>query len=201
MKAPLLELIKCEYKMICWRLAYSRRLIETPYKNESPPTRLEMYCDGFVPNIEMLDKGGQGGIFAKRFPSVQQGQKKNLCPCITASNVSNIMLQCVEYKHKKAVEKRLSDKTKNREKFGQKRAKIPYETRCQVADKYKYKCKYCGVSVRHRQCHVDHIIPLSRGGTDDFDNLALACVDCNQRKYNKIYFEAAKKTEAAIEGL
>ena len=33
---------------------------------------------------------------------------------------------------------------------------------------------------------VDHIIPLSQGGTDDIDNLCLACFHCNRRKSSHI---------------
>ena len=29
---------------------------------------------------------------------------------------------------------------------------------------------------------VDHVVPLSRGGTDTLDNLVAACSDCNSRK-------------------
>jgi hypothetical protein len=32
---------------------------------------------------------------------------------------------------------------------------------------------------------IDHIIPLSQNGTDNLDNLALACQHCNNCKYNK----------------
>ena len=30
--------------------------------------------------------------------------------------------------------------------------------------------------------HIEHIVPRVHGGTDDFDNLALACIDCNLHK-------------------
>jgi len=30
--------------------------------------------------------------------------------------------------------------------------------------------------------HVEHIIPKVHGGTDDVENLALACIDCNLHK-------------------
>ena len=30
--------------------------------------------------------------------------------------------------------------------------------------------------------HVEHIIPRQHGGTDDLENLALACIDCNLHK-------------------
>jgi 5-methylcytosine-specific restriction endonuclease McrA len=30
--------------------------------------------------------------------------------------------------------------------------------------------------------HIEHIIPKVHGGTDDLENLALACIDCNLHK-------------------
>lgn len=40
-------------------------------------------------------------------------------------------------------------------------------------------CKACGTT--DNLC-VDHIIPMSRGGSDDMDNLQLLCRRCNSRK-------------------
>jgi len=34
--------------------------------------------------------------------------------------------------------------------------------------------------------HVDHVMPLSRGGSDDADNLQLMCARCNLRKGAKV---------------
>lgn len=42
-------------------------------------------------------------------------------------------------------------------------------------------CHWCGVSCREN-FHVDHIIPLSRGGHHDFHNITIACASCNARK-------------------
>ncbi len=42
------------------------------------------------------------------------------------------------------------------------------------------KCAYC--SCKLRRFHVDHIIPLARGGSNWPDNLALACTFCNLSK-------------------
>lgn len=33
---------------------------------------------------------------------------------------------------------------------------------------------------------IDHVIPLSKGGTDDLDNLALSCFHCNRRKATRV---------------
>jgi len=31
-------------------------------------------------------------------------------------------------------------------------------------------------------CHIEHITPSSRGGSDDLANLALSCITCNGHK-------------------
>lgn len=51
-------------------------------------------------------------------------------------------------------------------------------------------CAYCGVQVTRKDgptlATVDHLVPSSRGGTDDLANLRLACRDCNEGKGNQI---------------
>ncbi|MDX1991870.1 MAG: HNH endonuclease signature motif containing protein [bacterium] len=45
-------------------------------------------------------------------------------------------------------------------------------------------CEYCrlaSVSVTI-PFHVDHVIPIKHGGTDDFENLCFACFKCNAHK-------------------
>lgn len=52
------------------------------------------------------------------------------------------------------------------------------------------RCGYCGCKVyarTHRnrdldKATVDHKIPRSRGGTDAWSNLVLACLECNEGK-------------------
>ena len=57
----------------------------------------------------------------------------------------------------------------------------------------KNTCVYCGLNPH---CHgalftyqVDHIIPLSRGGTNNPSNLQLLCPHCNQSKRGKTHAE------------
>ena len=51
----------------------------------------------------------------------------------------------------------------------------------------EYICGYCGTDMLKNNliAEVDHIIPKSRGGRDNFKNLIAACQDCNQAKGNK----------------
>ena len=41
-------------------------------------------------------------------------------------------------------------------------------------------CQYCGT--RGKTLTLDHIIPRSRGGAHEWDNVVSACVQCNHRK-------------------
>lgn len=45
-----------------------------------------------------------------------------------------------------------------------------------------YTCQYCGHRGNALTLHVDHVIPLRRGGTDDPENLTTACWSCNLEK-------------------
>jgi hypothetical protein len=50
----------------------------------------------------------------------------------------------------------------------------------QVYERDGYVCTYCGdVDGPHQ---VDHVMPLAKGGTNDIDNLAVACKVCNASK-------------------
>ena len=44
------------------------------------------------------------------------------------------------------------------------------------------RCVYCWVRVRAGLSHIDHVVPIAQGGTNDVDNLQLLCPGCNLRK-------------------
>lgn len=49
-------------------------------------------------------------------------------------------------------------------------------------------CYWCGSKVRGNY-HVDHIVPLSRGGTNWPENIVIACVGCNTSRGSKLPHE------------
>jgi len=55
-----------------------------------------------------------------------------------------------------------------------------------IRERANYLCEYCHSPERlsANRFTVDHIIPRSLGGSDEIDNLALACRRCNERRYN-----------------
>lgn len=62
---------------------------------------------------------------------------------------------------------------------------IDAATRRLVRERAGNRCEYCGMPQAQQSFpffHVDHIIALQHGGTDDPDNLALSCYHCNLHK-------------------
>jgi len=55
-----------------------------------------------------------------------------------------------------------------------------------VWDKTEGKCWYCGIQTNPwRNFAIDHVVPITKGGSDDIDNLVPSCERCNKRKNNK----------------
>ena len=70
---------------------------------------------------------------------------------------------------------------------------VPRRFRRQVTNTFlfardNYRCQFCGRhqgELRHRECLTrDHLVPLSRGGTNAWNNVLTACSTCNTRKGN-----------------
>ncbi len=70
---------------------------------------------------------------------------------------------------------------KKKKKENSKRRKFSYNERVSVFDRDGSKCLCCGESA-FSELTIDHIIPLSKGGTNDFDNLQTLCDKCNFEK-------------------
>ena len=53
-----------------------------------------------------------------------------------------------------------------------------------VAARARNRCEYCHApgAIFNLSLEVEHVIPISKGGEDSLDNLALACRSCNLHK-------------------
>ncbi|MCT7972801.1 HNH endonuclease [Laspinema olomoucense] len=58
------------------------------------------------------------------------------------------------------------------------------QIQAEVRQRAKGLCEYCHASEQWQyvQFTIDHIMPVVAGGSNDIDNLALACFHCNRRK-------------------
>lgn len=66
-------------------------------------------------------------------------------------------------------------------------------------DQQNGRCHWCGEPVGN-QYHVDHVIPLSRGGTNYPSNIVIACPPCNLSRNNKLPDEWEGRSAAKTEG-
>lgn len=56
--------------------------------------------------------------------------------------------------------------------------------RFEIFKRDSFTCQYCGRQTPQAILEIDHIIPKSKGGTDDINNLITSCFDCNRGKGN-----------------
>ncbi len=72
---------------------------------------------------------------------------------------------------------------------------VPRRFRRQVTNTFlfardDYQCQYCGrrsSELKPRESLTrDHLIPMSRGGTNEWSNVVTACSSCNTRKANRM---------------
>jgi HNH endonuclease len=68
------------------------------------------------------------------------------------------------------------------------RNKISESIQQQIRERANYLCEFCHADERWQYVRftVDHVLPVSLGGSDNLDNLTLACFHCNRRKTNRL---------------
>jgi len=63
------------------------------------------------------------------------------------------------------------------------RGRSKYKTSIKkIKDSSELRCYYCGKSLTKKECTIDHLTPLSRGGETIPRNLRVCCLDCNREK-------------------
>ena len=66
------------------------------------------------------------------------------------------------------------------------RTRLSSKLRYKILKRDNFKCVLCGNTAKTNILEVDHIIPISRGGSNDDDNLRTSCNACNKGKqYNE----------------
>jgi 5-methylcytosine-specific restriction endonuclease McrA len=92
-------------------------------------------------------------------------------------------------------EKRASDPSIERNKSAKRRSAkgiLPKNIVETLMIKQSYKCACCN-KLLNGIYHLDHIVPISRGGTNTIDNVHLLLPKCNLEKYTLTFKEFLKK--------
>ena len=74
-----------------------------------------------------------------------------------------------------------------------KRKPLSGKTRLDVMERDDYKCQMCGRTVEDGiKLHIDHIVPVSKGGSNDMSNLQVLCHECNLAKHDRVDLRATR---------
>jgi hypothetical protein len=94
-----------------------------------------------------------------------------------------LLLEFINKEHRKM--ERLKNKYENQkdENLKYKRDRISEEVRIAVWRRDQGKCARCG---NRENLEYDHIVPVSKGGSNTARNIELLCQDCNRAKGNRI---------------
>lgn len=83
----------------------------------------------------------------------------------------------------------LSNVVKFRKSVAGQRALMTSKLREKIKNRDNYTCQNCSLSTREEPnllLEIDHIMPVSKGGTTTEKNLQTLCWKCNRSKSNKI---------------
>jgi len=77
--------------------------------------------------------------------------------------------------------------------------RIPYQTRAlsrkNILLRDRYTCQFCGRVLPAGELTLDHVVPRSRGGHTDWDNLVACCHSCNNQKGDRLPEEVGLKLQ------
>ena len=75
--------------------------------------------------------------------------------------------------------------------------RIPRQTRSlsrkNILMRDRYTCQYCHRTLPSAELTLDHVVPRSRAGESNWENLVACCNSCNNRKGNRTPDEAGMK--------
>lgn len=63
------------------------------------------------------------------------------------------------------------------------RAHTSYHRRAELLERDGHRCQECAAT---NDLTIDHIMPITKGGTDELDNLRILCRPCNSRKKDRV---------------
>lgn len=66
------------------------------------------------------------------------------------------------------------------------RRKVTGDVRQEIYNRDRGMCVYCNEEVSIEEAHIDHFVPISKGGNSEYNNLVLSCSSCNSKKSNMI---------------
>jgi hypothetical protein len=70
--------------------------------------------------------------------------------------------------------------------------KLTAKEKFKIAYRDDFTCQYCGSRTGNSDIEIDHMIPVTMGGSDHKNNLIAACKKCNRNKSDLVVFPMSK---------
>lgn len=95
-------------------------------------------------------------------------------------------------RYKKTLKGKISNKNYlHRRRINQKKGDVTNKELLELQQNSKV-CYWCNEPLKNKKVHIDHYIPLSKGGEHTLSNLVVSCAKCNQTKNAKDPIEFAQ---------
>jgi hypothetical protein len=184
------------------RKAYTEAHREQEHKNRKQyrdshkqelSARKKIYREAHKEHIAAHKKQWQQGESYKTYQKrYYQEHKEELSQQARANYLAHQeeRLECQRL-YLRTVQGRMVDKAHKQKRKAQKRASAGSYTAKQLQEqvkRQKSKCYYCKTKLPEIY-HVDHIVPLARGGSNDISNIVVTCPTCNMSKSYKLLHE------------
>lgn len=177
----------CKRGHLSPRYACSRNCI--PCLNDQSTSRyennkvveLQRAAIRYQKNKEVIKAG------VKRWKELNPARKKALNDRWAAENRDKVMQSRKNWEAENPEAHKAQVAAKTRRRRARKLGSIGSHTNAQIAVllvMQKCKCASCKASIKLAY-HIDHMEPLSKGGSDGIENIQLLCPPCNLRKSNK----------------
>lgn len=153
----------------CRNNATLPKLLDPEVKRKSKATYMENLASGKIKHLCGEEhprwKGGQNACVERRIASGKANDSQKT------------------YRDKNPDKVREWSTTRQKRKTG----RLPKGTVKFLLDAQGYRCVYCKCDISNKY-HVDHIVPLAKGGKHQPSNIQILCPTCNVRKGAKLNF-------------
>lgn len=180
------------YRYDCSKLLKENTPTKQSIKPYKVPYKTWKSIEEKLYNKNLLTATTEFDVYIRATYTSPQGRNSYHNDCRFFQENVERLINTIDCETRQALEKERYEQEKRAERERQKalrptqqieRNKLTKKLRYEILERDHYKCVVCGRSAEDGVVlHVDHIIPISKGGLTVPENLRTLCADCNLGK-------------------